>query len=146
MRARTFYTVAILLPAVALAAALTFVGRHQPPEAPLPSGVTAVWLYPPFAVRELATYGLVAAWLLWGLRRRSPSDFARTLWWAPPALVAGSALVLMPFVLVHGALRELLAENAARMEVHVIVQLAVAYTYIAITEFVRWDLLRIEVS
>ena len=71
MRLRTFYTITILLPAVALAAVAPFAGRPVQIEPPVGPGVTQVWLYPRFAIRELASYALVAAWLLWQFRSRT---------------------------------------------------------------------------
>lgn len=144
MRARTFYTVAILLPAAALLAALALAAPPGRPEFPLPAGATERWVYPRFAVRELAAYGLVAAWLLWELRRRTLAAFALLLWWAPVALVAVNVFLLLPFVLVHGALREMFASDGAHIALRQIVRLAVGYTYLGLAEFVRRNLIEIE--
>jgi hypothetical protein len=143
MRARTFYTVAILLPAAALVAMLALAGPAERPEFPLPAGAREVWVYPRFAVRELAAYALVAAWLLWQLRRRTLPAFERLLWWAPVALVVVSVLLLLPFILVHGAMRDMLAENGGRLALRLIVRLAVGYAYLGLAEFVRRSLLDI---
>jgi branched-subunit amino acid ABC-type transport system permease component len=144
MRARTFYTVAILLPAAALVITLALATRPERPELPLPAGATEMWRYPRFAVRELAAYGLVAAWLLWELHRRTVPDFARLVWWAPVALVAIIVILLVPFVLGHGALREMLANDGARIALRLIVRLAIGYAYLGLTEFVRKNLLEVE--
>jgi hypothetical protein len=144
MRARTFYTVAILLPAAALVAALALAAPPERPEFPLPAGATEVWVYPRFALRELAAYGLVAAWLLWELRRRTLPAFAQVLWWAPVALVAVNFFLLLPFVLVHGALREVFADDGGRIALRLIVRLAVGYAYLGLAEFVRRNLLEVE--
>jgi hypothetical protein len=104
-----------------------------------------VWLYPRFAVRELATYGLVAGWLLWQLHSRGPSAFARLIWWAPLAVAAAGVLVLLPFILVHGAAREVLADSGGRIVLRLAVRLAIGYAYVALAEVVRSRLLQIEV-
>ena len=84
MRLRTFYTIAILLPLVALAAVAALGGGERGLSAGLPPGATAVWLYPTSAVRGLVAYAIVAAWLLWELHRRTPAGFAPLLWLLPP--------------------------------------------------------------
>ena len=143
MQARTFYTLVILLPAVALAAAVPFAETQTAIAPPLPAGATDVWVYPRFALRELAAYGLVAAWLLWQLRSGSATAFARLIWWAPVALVAAGILMLMPFVLVHGAARQIFADDAGRIVVRALVRLAIGYGYLGLAEFVRKNLLQI---
>ena len=143
MRARTFYTVTILLPAAALLAAVALAAPPEQPEFPLPAGATEMWVYPRFAVRELVAYGLVAAWLLWELRRRTVPAFAQVLWWAPVALVAVSVFPLVPVVLVHGALREVFADDSGRIALRQIVRLAVGYAYLGLAEFVRRNLLEV---
>ena len=144
MRARTFYTVAILLPAAALVAALPLAASPERAEFPIPAGATEVWIYPRFAIRELVAYGLVAAWLLWELRRRTLPAFARLLWWAPVALVAVSFFLLLPFVLVHGALREMFAEQGGHIALRLIVRMAIGYAYLGLAEFARKNLLEVE--
>jgi len=144
MRAQTFYTIAILLPAAALVATLALAAPPDRPEVPMPAGATETWVYPRFAVRELVAYGLVAAWLLWELRRRTLPAFARVLWWAPVALVTVNVFLLFPFVLVHGALRELFANDGGRIALRLIVRLAVGYAYLGLAEFVRKNLLEVE--
>ena len=146
MRARTFYTLVILLPAVALAAVVPFAGTPAEMAPPVPAGATKVWLYPRFAIRELATFGLVAVWLLWELRSRTPADFARLVWRAPVALAVASVLMLLPFVLVHGAARELVADSGGRIVLRLIVRIAIGYAYLGLAEFVRTRLLQIDLA
>jgi hypothetical protein len=135
MRARTFYTVAILLPAAALVATLPFVA--PPDEIPVPAGGTETWLFPRYAVREIIVYVLMAAWLLWVLRRQPLRAFTRLLWRAPVVIVALNVVLLVPFVLVHGAMRELLDEQGGRIGLRLMVRLAIGYAYLGLTEFVR---------
>lgn len=146
MRARTFYTIVILLPALALTAALPFAGTPTAVAPPIPAGATEVWVYPRFGLRELAAYGLVAAWLLWELRSRTPSAFERLIWWAPVALAAASVLMLMPFVLVHGAAREVFADEGGRIVLRMAVRLAIGYGYIGLAEFARRDLFQVDMA
>jgi hypothetical protein len=146
MRPRTFYILTILLPAIALAAVGPFAGTPMPVEAPVGPGVTQVWLYPRFALRELAAYGLVAAWLLWQLRTRPPAEFARLLWWAPVALVIVSGVLLMPFVLVQGRARELFDENGGRILLRMVARLVIGYAYLGLAELVRTRLLGIDLA
>jgi hypothetical protein len=143
-RAGTFYTITILLPALALAIAVPFAVPPMAVETPLPRGATEVWLYPRFAIRELATYGLVAGWLLWQLQSRGPSAFARLIWWAPIAMAAAGVLVLLPFILIHGAFREVLADSGGRIVLRFAARLATGYAYVALAELVRTRLLQIE--
>jgi hypothetical protein len=144
-RARTFYTLTILLPAVALAIAVPFADPPMAVETSLPPGAIEEWIYPRFAIRELATYGLVAGWLLWRLQSRGPSAFARLIWRAPLALAAAGVLVLLPFILVHGAFREVLADSGGRIVLRFAARLAIGYAYVALAEVVRTRLLQIEV-
>jgi hypothetical protein len=146
MRLRTFYTITILLPAVALAAVAPFASVPVRIEPPVGPGATEVWLYPRFAIRELASYGLVAAWLLWQLRSRTAAAFARALWLAPLALVAVSVVILMPFVLVQGKARELFGDEGGRIVLRMVVRLAIAYAYVGLAELVRTRLLGIELA
>jgi len=144
MQARTFYTIVILLPAVALAVAVPFAAPPPGIGPALPAGATEVWIYPRFALRELVAYGLLAAWLLWELRTRPLPAFTRLLQWAPVALVAVSFFLLLPFVLVHGAAREVVADDSGRLVVRFIVRLGLGYAYVALAEFVRTRLLQNE--
>ena len=145
-RARTFYTFTILLPAVALAIAVPFTLPPAAAETPLPLGATAVWLYPRSGIRELATYGLAAAWLLWRVYMGGPSAFARLIWKAPLVVAAVGVLVLLPFILVHGAAREVLADSRGWIVLRFGARIAIGYAYVALAEFVRTRLLQIEVG
>ena len=146
MRPRTFYTLVILLPAVALAAVLPFAGTRSEIAPPIPLGATEAWIYPRFALRELAAYGLVALWLLWGLRSRTPQAFARLIWWAPLALVAASVFMMLPFVLVHGAAREMAADEGGHIVLRLIARAVIGYAYIGLAEFVRTRLFEVDLS
>jgi hypothetical protein len=137
MQPRTFYTFVILLPAIALAVVLPFAGTRSALAPALPLGATEVWIYPRFALRELAAYGLVALWLLWELRSRTPEAFSRLIWWAPMALVGASLLMMVPFVLVHGAAREMAADQGGHIVLRLIARAAIGYAYVGLAEFVR---------
>ena len=115
-------------------------------EPSLPTGATEIWLYPRFAIRELATYGLVAAWLLWQLHSRGPSSFTRLIWWAPPAVAVAGVIVLLPFILVEGAARDVAADSGGRVVLRFAARLAIGYAYVALAELVRTRLLQIEVA
>ena len=145
-RAPTFYTITILLPALALAVAVPFADPPMAVEPALPAGATDEWIYPRFAIRELAAYGLVAGWLLWQLHSRGSSALARLIWWAPLAVAAAGIVVLLPFILVHGAARDMLADSGGRIVLRFAARLAIGYGYVALAEFVRTRLLRIEVA
>lgn len=140
MRLRTFYTIAILLPLVALAAVAALGGGERDLSAGLPRGATAEWLYPTSAVRGLVAYGIVAAWLLWELRRRTPAAFAPLLWFAPLVSTAVNILVLAPFPLVHGAARELFADEGLRVALRLVVRLLIGFGYVGLVVFTREQL------
>jgi hypothetical protein len=57
--------------------------------------------------------------------------------------VAVSVFLLVPFVLVHGALRETFADDGGRIALRQIVRLAVGYAYLGLAEFVRRNLLEV---
>jgi len=137
MRLRTFYTIAILLPLVALAAVAALGGGERDLSAGLPRGATAEWLYPTSSVRGLVAYGIVAAWLLWELRRRTPAAFAPLLWLAPLVNTAVNVLVLAPFPLVHGAARELFADEGLRVALRLVVRLLIGFAYVGLVMFTR---------
>ena len=129
-----------------MAVAVPFADPPMAVETALPAGATEVWVYPRFALRDLATYGLVAAWMLWRLHSRGPSAFARLIWWAPLAVAGAAVLALLPFILVHGAIREVLADNGGRIVLRFAMRLAIGYAYVALAELVRSRLLQIEVA
>jgi hypothetical protein len=137
MRLRTFYTIAILIPLVALAAVAALGGGEHTLSAGLPRGATAEWLYPTSSVRDLVAYGIVAAWLLWELRRRPLAEFAPLLWLVPLISTAVSILVLAPFPLVHGAARELLVDEGARVALRLVVRLVIGFAYVGLVVFAR---------
>jgi hypothetical protein len=133
----------ILLPAIALAALGPFAAFPMS-GGPAGPGGTVVWLYPRFVIRELAAYGLVAAWLLWQLRTRPLTEFVRLLWWAPVALMVVSGILLMPFVLVQGQARELFAEEGGHILFRMFARLVIGYAYLGLAELVRTRLLGID--
>jgi hypothetical protein len=137
MRLRTFYTIAILLPLAALAAVAALGAGEPTLSAGLPPGATAVWLYPTSAVRGLVAYTIVAAWLLWELRRRTPAGFAPLLWLAPLVSTGVNILVLAPFTLVHGAAREFLADEGLRVVFRLVVRLLIGFAYVGLVVFTR---------
>jgi hypothetical protein len=137
MRLRTFYTIAILLPLVALAAVAALGGGEGDLSAGLPPGATAEWLYPTSAVRSLVAYGIVAAWLLWELRRRTPAAFGPLLWLVPLVGAGVNILVLAPFPLVHGAARELFADEGLRAVLRLVVRLLIGFAYVGLVIFTR---------
>jgi hypothetical protein len=107
---------------------------------PSPRGATAEWLYTTSSVRDLVAYGIVAAWLLWELRRRTPAAFALLLWLVPLVRLAVSILVLAPFPLVHGAARELFADEGLRMALRLVVRLLIGFAYVGLVVFTRGQL------
>ena len=134
MRLRTFYTIAILLPLAAVAA---LGGGERDLSAGLPPGATAVWLYPTSVVRGLVAYTIVAAWLLWELRRRMPAGFAPLLWFLPLVTTGVNILVLAPLTLVHGDAREFLADEGPRIALRLVVQLLIGFAYVGLVVFTR---------
>jgi hypothetical protein len=140
MRLRTFYTIAILLPLVAnVAVAALGVGEGDLSTG-LPPGTTAEWLFPRSAARELVVNGVVALWLLRELGRRPPAEFAALIWRAPIANEVANILLWMPFALVQGAAREVLADQGGRVALRLAVRLLVGFTYIGLVVFVREQL------
>jgi hypothetical protein len=137
MRLRTFYTIAILLPLVALAAVAALGGDERDLSAGLPPGATAVWLYPTSAVRGLVAYAIVAGWLLWELHRRTPAGFAPLLWLLPPIVTGVNILVLAPLTLVHGDAREFLADEGRRIALRLVVRLVIGFAYVGLVVFTR---------
>jgi hypothetical protein len=140
MRLRTFYTIAILLPLVVLAAVAALGGGERNISVGLPTGATAEWVYPASSVRGLVAYGIVAAWLLWELRRRTPAAFAPLLWLAPLANTGVNILVLAPFPLVHGAARELFADEGLRVALRLVARLLIGFAYVGLVVFTRHQL------
>jgi hypothetical protein len=137
MRLRTFYTIAILLPLVVLAAVAALGGGERDLSAGLPPGATAEWLYPTSAVRGLVAYAIVATWLLWELRRRTPARFASLLWFLPLVTTGVNILVLAPITLVHGAVREFFADDGLRIALRLGVRLLIGFAYVGLVVFTR---------
>ena len=106
----------------------------------LPPGATAEWLYPTSSVRGFVAYGIVAVWLLWELRRRTPAAFPALLWLAPLVNAAVNVLVLAPFPLVHGAARELFADEGLRIALRLVVRLVTGFAYVGLVVFTRHQL------
>ncbi len=140
MRLRTFYTIAILVPLVALAAVAALGGGPTEPATALPSGVTVGWLYPRSAVRKLATYAGVVLWLWWELNRRDHETFERVLWRAPAVIAVANFLVPAPFVLVNGIAREMFAEQGGGMALRFLARLLIGFSYVALVGFIRGQL------
>jgi hypothetical protein len=84
----------------------------------------------------------VALWLLGELRRGTPEEFRRTLWRAPVIVAIANVLLPALFVLVHGRMRELLAEQAGRIELRFLVRMLVGCGYGALLEWIQGQLRR----
>jgi hypothetical protein len=140
MPLRAFYTIAILLPLAALAAVAALGGGEATLAPGLPAGLTAEWLYPRSAVREVVVYAGVAVWLLWELRGRRSAAFAQLLWRAPVVVAVASFLLPMPFALVTGSARELVTDQGAEMVLRLLVRLLVGFGYVALLVFIREQL------
>jgi hypothetical protein len=134
---RRIYTIGILLPLVALGVVAALGGGERELAAGLGPGGTAHWLYPRSSIRDLVTYGGMAVWLLWELRRRTPAEFMRLLWRAPLVYTVASFLLPLPFVLVNGVVRELFSEYGGRIALRLLVRLAIGFGYVALLGFIR---------
>lgn len=134
---RKIDTIGILLPIVAIGFVAALGGGERELAAGLGPGGTAEWLYPRSSIRDLVAYAGVAIWLLWGLRRRTPVEFERQLWRAPVVYVVAAALILLPFVLVNGLVRELFSEHGGRIALRLLVRLAIGFAYVALFVFIR---------
>jgi hypothetical protein len=137
---RSCYTIAILVPLVGLALVAALGGDSSRHVSEVPGGGVVEWIYPRSAIREVVAYAGVALWLLSELRRRTPDDFQRTLWRAPVIIAIANFLLPAPFVLVHGILRELFAEQAGLMGLRFLVRIFVGYGYVALVEWVQGQL------
>jgi hypothetical protein len=140
MRLTTFYTVAILLPLVAFAAVAALGGGQATLAPGSPAGLTAEWLYPRSAVREVVVYAGVAAWLLWQLRRRTSAEFASLMWRAPVAAAVANLLLPLPFILASGLARRVVAEQGGETALRVLVRLGIGFGYVALLVFIREQL------
>lgn len=140
MRLRTFYTIAILFPFVALIAVAALGGGERELPSRLPPGTTAEWLYPTASARGLVAYAIVAAWLLWELNRRTAAGFAPLLWFLPIVNSGVNILVLAPFILVNGSARELIADEGAQVALRLVVRLVIGLAYVGLVVFTRGQL------
>jgi hypothetical protein len=136
------YTAAILVPLVGLTLVAAIGGAWSRHVSELPGGGVLEWIYPRSAIREVVAYAGVALWLLQELRRRTPDDFRRTLWRAPVIIAIANFLLPAPFVLVHGMVRELFAEQAGLMGLRFLVRIFVGYGYVALVEWIQRQLWR----
>jgi hypothetical protein len=116
-RERTVYGTGILVPLVALAFVAALGGESGRRVGELPNGGILLWIFPRSAIREVVVYTGVALWLLRELRRRTPDEFRRTLWRAPAIVGIANVLLAAPFVLVHGSVRQVLAEQSGQIGV-----------------------------
>ena len=82
----------------------------------------------------------VALWLLRELRRRTPDEFRRTLWRAPVIVGIANVLLAAPFVLVHGSVRQVLAEQSGLIGPRFLVRILVACGYVALVEWIQAQL------
>ena len=57
-----------------------------------------------------------------------------------------SAVLLVPFVLVQGRVRELFAEDGGRIILRMVARLVIGYAYLGLAELVRTRLLGIELT
>ena len=137
MRLRTFYTIGILFPLFVLAAVAALGGGERGLPSQLPPGTTAEWLYPTASVRGLVAYAIVAVWLLWELRRRTPAGFEPLLWFLPLVNTGVSILVLAHFILVTGSTRQLFADEGLQVALRLVVRLLLGFGYVGLTVFTR---------
>jgi hypothetical protein len=140
MREGAVYTIGILAPLVALALVAALGGDSCRRVSKVPGGGFVEWIYPRSAIREVVAYAGVALWLLRELRRRTPDEFRRTLWRAPVIIAIANFLLPTPFVLVHGIVQELFAEQAGRMGVRFLVRILVGYGCVALVEWIQGQL------
>ena len=127
----------IVVPLVALALVAALGGESSRRVSELPNGGILEWIFPRSAIREVVVYAGVVLWLLREIRRRTPDDFRRTLWRAPVIVAIANVLLAAPFVLVHGSVRVLLAEQAGRIGLRFLVRLLVGYGYVSLLERIQ---------
>jgi hypothetical protein len=140
MRQRAVYTIGILVPLVALALVAALGGNSSWRVSEVPGGGFVEWIYPRSAIREVVAYAGVALWLLRELGRRTPEEFRRKLWRAPVIIAIANFLLPAPFVLVHGIVQELFAEQAGWMGLRFLVRVLVGYGYVALVEWIQGQL------
>jgi len=136
------YATGILVPLLALALVAALGGDSNRRVTELPGGGFVKWIYPSSAIREVVAYAGVALWLLRELVRRTPEEFRRTLLLAPVVIAIANFLLPAPFVLVHGILRELFAEQSGLMGFRFLVRILLGYSYVALIEWIQGQLRR----
>ena len=139
-RERAVYSTMILVPLVALALVAVFGGESSRRVTELPNGGILLWTFPRSAIREVLVYAGIALWLLRELRHRTPDEFRRTLWRAPVIVGIANVLLAAPFVLVHGSVRQVLAEQSGQIGVRFLVRIIVACGYVALVEWIQEQL------
>jgi hypothetical protein len=144
-RERVVYTMGIVVPLVALALVAALGGESSRRVSELPNGGILEWIFPRSAIREVVVYAGVVLWLLQEIRRRTPDDFRRPLWRAPVIIAIANVLLAAPFVLVHGSIRVLLAEQAGWIGLRFLVRILVGYGYVALVEWIQGQLRRDDV-
>jgi hypothetical protein len=127
----------ILVPLVALGLVAALGGESSRRVSELPNGGILLWIFPRSAIREVVVYAGVALWLLRELRRRTPGEFRRTLWRAPVIVAIANVLLAAPFVLVHGSVRQVLAEQSGLIGLRFLVRIIVACGYLALVEWIQ---------
>ena len=132
----------IVVPLVALALVAALGGESGRRVSELPSGGILECIFPRSAIREVVLYAGVALWLLRQLRRRTPDEFRRTLWRAPVIVASANVLLAATFVLVHGSVRQVLAEQGGRIGVRFLVRIVVTCGYVALVEWIQGQLRR----
>jgi MFS family permease len=141
-RERAVYSTMILAPLVALALVAALGGESSRRVSELPNGGVLLWTFPRSAIREVVVYAGVALWLLRELRRRTPDEFRQTLWRAPVIVGMANLLLGTPFVLVHGSLTQVLAEQSGLIGVRFLVRIVVVCGYVALGEWILGQLRR----
>jgi hypothetical protein len=139
-REQAVYTTMILLPLVALTLVAALGGESSRRVSELPNCGILLWIFPRSAIREVVVYAGLALWLLRKLRRRTPDEFRRTLWRAPVIVGIANVLLAAPFVLVHGTVRQVLAEQSGLIGVRFLVRIIVACGYVALVEWIQAQL------
>ncbi|HEU4525275.1 MAG TPA: hypothetical protein VFR62_09640, partial [Gemmatimonadales bacterium] len=126
------YTIGILVPLIALALVAAIGGESGRRVSELPNGGILEWIFPRSAIREVVVYAGVALWLLRELRRGVLDEFRQALWRAPVIVAVANVLLATPFVLVHGIVREFLAEQAGQIGLRFLVRILVCCGYVTL--------------
>ena len=141
MRLRTFYTIAILVPLVALPAVAALGGGPTEPATALPSGVTVGWLFPRSGGPQAGDLRGRRPLVVVERNRRDHETFERVLWRAPAVIAVANFLVPAPFVLVNGIAREMFAEQGGGMALRFLARLLIGFSYVALVGFIREQLM-----